>query len=220
MKRALLQKLRRDFELLEMKESESVEEYFTRVLRITNQMRSNGEEMMDSKVMEKILRTLSEKFTYVVISIEESKDTESITLEELQNSLMVHEKKIKRTEKEDDHVLKVTHGRGAGTRGRGFTGRGRGRDRGIAYLNNSTIECYNFHRLGHFQNEYQKWEEESNYGDLEENEEILLMAYLEEQPIEGSDNNNMVEKSLMTRSGNQENIRRCAWFLIHAAPTI
>lgn len=41
-KKSLLQKLRRDFELLEMKESENVEEYFTRVLAITNQIKSNG----------------------------------------------------------------------------------------------------------------------------------------------------------------------------------
>ena len=41
-KRSLLQKLRRDFEVLEMKESEAIEDYFTRVLAITNQMRSNG----------------------------------------------------------------------------------------------------------------------------------------------------------------------------------
>ena len=126
-KRSLLQKLRRDFELLEMNETESVEEYFTRVLSVTNQMRSNGEVMMDSKVVEKILRTLSEKFMYVVVSIEESKDTETISLEELQSSLMVHEQKFKKTDKGDDHVLKVTHERGMETRGRGPYGRGRGR---------------------------------------------------------------------------------------------
>lgn len=118
-KRSLLQKLRRDFELLEMNEAECVEEYFTRVLSVTNQMRRNGEVMMDSKVVEKILRTLSEKFMYVVVSIEESKDTETISLEELQSSLMVHEQKFKKSDKGDDHVLKVTQGRGTETRGRG-----------------------------------------------------------------------------------------------------
>lgn len=91
MKRSLLQKLRRDFEVLEMKETETIEEYFKRVLAITNQMRSNGEVMDNTKVVEKILRTLNEKFTYVVVSIEESKDIESITLDELQSSLGVHE---------------------------------------------------------------------------------------------------------------------------------
>ena len=82
-KKSLLQKLRRDFEVLEMKESESVKKYFTRVLAVTNQMRSNGDIMNDSKVVEKILRTLSEKFMHVVVSIEESKEIENIHLDEL-----------------------------------------------------------------------------------------------------------------------------------------
>ena len=74
-------------------------------------MRSNGETIADTKVVEKILKTLSEKFMYVMVSIEESKDIESITLAELQSSLVVHEQKFKRSEKSDDQVLKVTHGR-------------------------------------------------------------------------------------------------------------
>lgn len=65
-RKSLLQKLRRDFEILEMNESEKVEEYFKRVLTITNKMRSNGETMTESKVVEKILRTLSEKFMYML----------------------------------------------------------------------------------------------------------------------------------------------------------
>lgn len=52
--------------------------------------------MDDTKVVEKILRTLSEKFMYVVVSIEESKDIESITLDELHSSLSVHEQKLKK----------------------------------------------------------------------------------------------------------------------------
>uniref|UniRef100_A0A0D2ZYW2 Retrovirus-related Pol polyprotein from transposon TNT 1-94 n=1 Tax=Brassica oleracea var. oleracea TaxID=109376 RepID=A0A0D2ZYW2_BRAOL len=126
-KKSLLQKLRRDFELLEMKDDEKVEEYFTRVLAVTNQMRSNGEVLEDTKVVEKILRTLSERFMYVVVSIEESKEIERISVDELQASLVVHEQKFKKTEKGEDQVLNVTHGRGTGTRGRGFNGRGRGR---------------------------------------------------------------------------------------------
>lgn len=101
-KKSLLQKLRRDFEVLEMKESESVKEYFTRVLAVINQMRSNEETMNDFKVVEKILRTLSEKFMYVVVSIEESKEIESIHLDELQSSLIVHEQKFKKVDKADD----------------------------------------------------------------------------------------------------------------------
>lgn len=75
-KKSMLQKLRRDFEVIEMKANETIPEYFGRVLTISNQMRSNGESMTDVKIVEKILRTLTERYTYVVVSIEESKDIE------------------------------------------------------------------------------------------------------------------------------------------------
>lgn len=205
-KRSLLQKLRRDFEVLEMKESENIEEYFTRVLAITNQMRSNGETLNDTKVVEKILRTLSEKFMYVVVSIEESKDIESITLDELQSSLAVHEQKFKKPEKAEDQVLKVTYGRG-----RGFTGRGRGRGRGRTF-NKSTVECYKCHKLGHFQNECPKWDEEANYADLE-TEEMLLMAYIEDEDDKASDVEEGVNWALMAKSEEHGSGRKRAWFL-------
>ena len=195
-KRSLLQKLRRDFDLVEMNETECVEEYFTRVLSVTNQMRSNGEVMMDSKVVD----------MYIVVSIEESKDTETMSLEELQSSLMVHEQKFKKLDKGDDHVLKVTHDRGMETRGRGSYGRGRGRGRGRTFRDKSTVECYKCHRLGHFKSECPKWEEEeANYAD--EEEEMLLMAYIEEETEED------VEMAMVTQTGEQEDKRRKAWFL-------
>jgi RNase H-fold protein (predicted Holliday junction resolvase) len=99
-KKSLLNTLRRDFEILQMKQSESITEYFAKVTSVANQMRSNGEIMPDTKVVEKVLRTLTERFTYVVVSIEESKDVSSMTVDELQSSLVVHEAKFKRLEKD------------------------------------------------------------------------------------------------------------------------
>lgn len=66
--------------------------------------------MLDSVVMEKILRTLTECFTYVVVSIEKVKDTHTMLIDELQNSLSVHEQKIKRMDREEDQVLRVVVG--------------------------------------------------------------------------------------------------------------
>ncbi|KAF2285423.1 hypothetical protein GH714_004283 [Hevea brasiliensis] len=87
-KKSLLNALRRDFEVLEMKNEETITEYFARVMLVANKMRSNGEEMPDKKIVEKILRTLTDKFTYVVVSIEESKDTDTMSIDELQSSLV------------------------------------------------------------------------------------------------------------------------------------
>lgn len=93
-KRSLLNSLRREFEVLAMKREGTITEYFARVMFVSNKMRSNGEEMPDSKIVEKILRTLTERFTYVVVSIEESYDTDNMLIDELQSSLVVHEQKF------------------------------------------------------------------------------------------------------------------------------
>jgi len=74
-KRSLLQTLRRDFEVLAMKNEENIDDYFGRLMSVSNKMRSYEEDMSNSKIVEKILQTLTDKFTYVVVSIEESKDT-------------------------------------------------------------------------------------------------------------------------------------------------
>ena len=55
-KRAHLQALRKEFEMLHMKAGESVNEYFARTLSIANKMKLNGENKGDVEVDEKILR--------------------------------------------------------------------------------------------------------------------------------------------------------------------
>jgi hypothetical protein len=57
-------------------------------------MKKNGKKLEDVCVMEKILRSLTLKFEHVVTAIEESKDLESISVEELLGSLRVHELRI------------------------------------------------------------------------------------------------------------------------------
>ncbi|XP_076926147.1 uncharacterized protein LOC143589199 [Bidens hawaiensis] len=90
-KRAQLQRLRREFETLEMKTGESITDYFGKVMVISNDMRVYGEDMSDVKIVEKILRTLTKNFNFVVCLIEESKDLDEMTVDELQSSLLVHE---------------------------------------------------------------------------------------------------------------------------------
>ncbi|KAL8123000.1 hypothetical protein AgCh_011102 [Apium graveolens] len=154
-KRAQLQALRREFEVLEMKNGESVTDYISRVMLVANNMRNLGEDMKDVKIVEKVLRTLNEKFNYIVCSIEESMDIDVLFVDELQSSLVVHEQKFRRSSNGDEQVLKATveieRGRN-NYRGRGrnsYRGRGRGRQS----FNRATIECFNCHKLDDFKDQ-------------------------------------------------------------------
>ncbi|KAJ6972984.1 hypothetical protein NC653_033347 [Populus alba x Populus x berolinensis] len=178
-KRSTLQALRRDFEVLEMKVGETITNYFARVMIVANKMRVYGEIMTDVTICEKILRSLTDKFNYIVCSIEESRNLDTITIDELQSSLTVHEKKFHRGNGVEQ-VLKVTTDDRVWGRGRGRNSfRGRGRGRGGAAFNKAIVECYKSHNLGHFQYECPKWDKEANYAEVNEEYDMLLMSYLE-----------------------------------------
>ncbi|RVW19207.1 Retrovirus-related Pol polyprotein from transposon TNT 1-94 [Vitis vinifera] len=175
--RAHLQALRKEFEILHMKAGESVNEYFARTLTIANKMKANGDDKGDVAVVEKILRSMTPKFDYVVCSIEESKDIDTLTIDELQSSLLVHEQRMSSHE-EEEHALKITHGEQSGGRGRGRGSfRGRGRGRGRQSFDKAIVECYYCHKLGHFQWECPSKKKEANYAQTQE--EMLLMSYVD-----------------------------------------
>ncbi|KAM2121048.1 hypothetical protein ACFX1Q_018896 [Malus domestica] len=165
--------------MLHMKTGETVNEFFGRTLTIANKRRINGDKLTDVEVIEKILRSMTPKYDYVVCSIEESKDLDLLSIDELQSSLLVHEQRMIGHVVEEQ-ALKVVYEENSGGRGRGRgTFHGRGRGRGRQTFNKSTIECYNCHELGHFQYECPKKDKEAKVNYAEASEEMLLMAYVD-----------------------------------------
>ncbi|KAI3708032.1 hypothetical protein L2E82_37034 [Cichorium intybus] len=90
-----LQTLRCEFDGIKMRESETVEDFYNRVILLLNQLRLNGETIEDTRVVEKILRSLTRRFEYIVVAIEESKDLSTLSLESLLGTLQSHELRMK-----------------------------------------------------------------------------------------------------------------------------
>ena len=98
LKRFQMQTLKQKFKLLQKNEKEGIAEYLNRVQNLSNQMMACGEILKDQDLVEKVLRTLSSRFYYVVVAIEESKDFAEMKLDGLQCSLEAYEQRIKERE--------------------------------------------------------------------------------------------------------------------------
>ncbi|XP_068667790.1 uncharacterized protein [Aristolochia californica] len=108
-KRAQLQALQKEYEVLQMKGGESVDTYFTQTLIIANKMKIHGENMQQVVIIEKILRSMTLRFDYVVCLIEESNKLDTLTIDELQSNLLVHEQRMNEHGRGDEQALKVTY---------------------------------------------------------------------------------------------------------------
>ncbi|XP_052207918.1 uncharacterized protein LOC127811787 [Diospyros lotus] len=188
-----------------MKDGEFVTSYCAKTMDISNKMRFHGEKMKDVTIVEKILRSLTPKFDYVICSIKESKDIDALSLDEMQRFLLVHEQKMNISLVMEKQALKAstnTHssrfrgrskGRGDGSSRDGnrnfkanddqFQGKGKGRD-----FDKSKVECFRCHKFGHYCSErYTRLPndkaEKSNFAKNKEGE-TLLMAVQADKELE------------------------------------
>ncbi|XP_052477148.1 uncharacterized protein LOC128032572 [Gossypium raimondii] len=139
-KRALLQTLRGGFENLRMKPGETISDYFSKIMTIVNRMRTHREKLEDVAVIERILRFLLPKYNFIICSIEESKYLDALSVDELENSLIIHESKFILQESEEQVLYGhyrsecYTNLNGNSDGGRGHW-RGNGRDCGREKVN-------------------------------------------------------------------------------------
>jgi hypothetical protein len=79
------------FEEIKMLEDETFSEFYTRISNLRNLMVNLKKMVSDVKLIRKILRSSPEHFRIKVTTIEESKDLESMKIEELVGSLQTYE---------------------------------------------------------------------------------------------------------------------------------
>ncbi|XP_026400063.1 uncharacterized protein LOC113295947 [Papaver somniferum] len=166
-------------------------------------LRDNGEVLADSRVVEKIMRSLTEPFDYVVAAIEEGKDMSSITIDGLEGSLCAYEFRMKQRRPSSlEHALQskvvITEKGSSSNANSSSPGKGtspRKKDK-------STVQCYRCKLNGHYRSECRmklpkKNAEHANYVELEEEERLFF-----------------------TCSGDDDEEHRNNWYLTQVAQTI
>ena len=141
-KKVRLQTLRRQYESFQMESNESIATYVSRLLSITNQMKTYGKKHDEQAIVEKILRSLTSEFESKVVAIEEAHDLASMSVDELSGTLQAHEQRIneRKARKPIEQALQVQasikdHPKDA-YKNYGYSrGRGRGQGRGGRYHN-------------------------------------------------------------------------------------
>ena len=79
------------YNILTMKESESFDSFYLKLIDLLNQLSSNGVEYSYSEIVMKILRSLSDKFDNNKYAIEESNYLDTLKPDELASKIRVFE---------------------------------------------------------------------------------------------------------------------------------
>ena len=90
-KEAKIQHLKSRFEDLKMGNDEKVEDYLLKIDETVNGIRGLGEKIDDIDVVKKVLRSLPDKFDSKICSIEETRDINKYTMEDIHGALVAYE---------------------------------------------------------------------------------------------------------------------------------
>ncbi|XP_016652445.1 PREDICTED: uncharacterized protein LOC107881904 [Prunus mume] len=78
-----LQNLIREFEYTRMRDNETLSDYLTRLNELINQMKTFGEVLSKERQVQKVLISLSKKYDPICLVIENTKDLETVELQEV-----------------------------------------------------------------------------------------------------------------------------------------
>jgi hypothetical protein len=165
-KDAKLQTYRLKFEKLKMNQDETVSKYFLRVEELLNSMKGLGEKIEESFLVQKILRSLLDKFNPRVSAIEELNDLKTLTIDKLLGTLTAYEMRIskdksitressfkegKNTDSElDDIEAKFVRRLKKGSR---------------KYQGKLPFKCFNYGKIGHSTSKFPHQKKDQNSDD-------------------------------------------------------
>ncbi|KHN42350.1 Retrovirus-related Pol polyprotein from transposon TNT 1-94, partial [Glycine soja] len=162
-KQVKLQSFRRKYEMMQMEEGQKIGDYFSKLTSLVNQMQTCGEVITDQMVVEKVLRSLTSKFDFIVVAIQEAKDVKAMKIEELQSSLEAHE------------LMVIDRGHNKKKE-----------------FDKSKVQCYNCEKYGHFADECwfkkdQQNNEEANVAQGKDPHTVLMMATTCEDKVQNEE---------------------------------
>nr|GFB34484.1 zinc finger, CCHC-type [Tanacetum cinerariifolium] len=193
---ARLQTLKSEFEMLHMKEDETIDALTTKLTTLVNKAASLGHTMEDETLIRKLLNVVPDRYLQIVASIEQYSDVSEMTFEEAIGRLKTYEERIKYKGKQvdnQDRLLFTRYEEQGKKRGHGGSNESQGQENNFKKEthNNSNklthdkskVVCFKCKGYGHFANRCPlKKEEQSNL--IEEDlEPQLLMAIIEESQI-------------------------------------
>lgn len=111
-KTARVQTLKAEFEILSMKDTETIDEFTVKVNNVVSNIHALGDKIEEDYVVKKLLRAVPSKFVQIASTIEQFADLEKMTVEEVVGRLKAHEERIRghseNTETADGKLL-LTH---------------------------------------------------------------------------------------------------------------